>query len=75
MRKEHVLLIGSLVIAGPAVCADSGAGTANDKMKGAGAAKDGKPAARAPMADEESTHRANGKARVHRTFAPPTRPL
>ena len=74
MRVEHVLLMGSIAVASPALPADPKPASEST----AKSVREAQEKARPPsgqMASEEQPDRPNRKPRVHRTFAPPTKPL
>ena len=74
MRMEHVLLVGSIVIASPAMSADSKSESENNAKP----AREAHAKARSDtgaMAGDNVPTRPNRKGRVHRTFPPPTKHL
>lgn len=74
MRVEHVLLLGSIVVANPVLSADPKPPTENKQKATRETPEKARPAT-GQMASDELPGRPNRKARVHRTFPPPTRPL
>ncbi|MEO8003489.1 MAG: hypothetical protein ABI771_01175 [Betaproteobacteria bacterium] len=74
MRVEHVLLMGSIAMAGPAMSADQKP-TGENTAKPAHEAQDKARPATGQKSSDERPKRPNRKARVHRSFPPPTKPL
>jgi hypothetical protein len=74
MRVEHVLLMGSIAVACPVLSADPKP-VSEDSSKAAREAQEKARPATGHMASDELPNRPDRKPRVHRTFAPPTRPL
>jgi hypothetical protein len=74
MRVEHVLLIGSIAVASPALPADPKSTSENTAKATRGVQEESRAAA-SQMASDELPNRPNRKPRIHRTFPPPTRQL
>jgi hypothetical protein len=75
MRVEHVLLMGSIVVACPVLSADPKPTSENTAKAAREAQEKSRPATAGQIASDEMPNRPNRKPRVHRTFPPPTRPL
>lgn len=74
MRLEHVLLMGSIVVAGPVLSAEPKPTSENAAKTVREAQQKTHPAA-GQAASDELPNQPNRKSRVHRTFPPPPRNL